>query len=96
MARLLLLLQLLNLLVGCVCICILALAAHSTILKDHNEPPSTLNVKGTGVGMLFWAGCGGIVDMLLFLGLLIFAPPVSHALLSNGPFENPQQLIMGF
>jgi hypothetical protein len=68
----------LNLFVGCICISILGLAAHSVVLKDRIEPLSTPNVRGTTTALLFWAGAGGIVDMLLFFCGLIFAPPVSR------------------
>lgn len=59
----------LNLLVGILCIAILGLTTYSIILNDRVSVPE--DVEGTSMGMLMWPGAGGVVDMLLFLGILI-------------------------
>ncbi|KAK5715921.1 hypothetical protein LTR15_009746 [Elasticomyces elasticus] len=55
----------------CLCIAILGLATHSIILNDQIQPPESLNVQGTAMGMLMWPGAGGVVDFLLFLFVLV-------------------------
>jgi hypothetical protein len=66
----------LNLLIGIFSIAILTLVARSVILT--NSLPSTYpqDAKGTGRGLLFWPGVGGIVDMLLFAVLWFMIPSV--------------------
>ncbi|KAK5727729.1 hypothetical protein LTR17_012491 [Elasticomyces elasticus] len=61
----------LNAIVGCLCIAILELSIHSIILNDQVEPPESLDVQGTALGMLMWPGAGGVVDCLLFLFVLV-------------------------
>ncbi|KAK3628357.1 hypothetical protein LTR56_018625 [Elasticomyces elasticus] len=61
----------LNAIIGCLCIAILGLATHSIILNDQVELLESLDVQGTGMGMLMWPGAGGVVDFLLFLFVLI-------------------------
>ncbi|KAK3626604.1 hypothetical protein LTR56_019670 [Elasticomyces elasticus] len=61
----------LNAMVGCLCIAMLGLATHSITLNDRFEPPESLDVQGTAMGMLMWPGAGGMVDFLLFLCVLV-------------------------
>ncbi|KAF1980442.1 hypothetical protein BU23DRAFT_625866 [Bimuria novae-zelandiae CBS 107.79] len=63
-------LHVLNALIGSLCIVILGLATHSILVKDKVDQLLPNNVKSTGLGMLMWAGCGGVVDMILFLCLM--------------------------
>jgi len=74
MTKTLILLHILNILIGCLCIAILGLTVHTIIVKDRIETSIPKHVKSTEIPMLMWAGCGGIVDMLLFLGLLVARP----------------------
>ena len=67
-------LHFLNVLIGCLCIAVLGLTTHSIVLDDQLDNLIPRDIKDTGVGMLMWAGCGGIVDMLLFLCLLCAKP----------------------
>jgi hypothetical protein len=72
--------HILNGLIGCLCIAVLGLTAHSIVLKDQLENEAPSNLKSTGLSLLFWPGVGGVVDMLLFLFLWINTPfkiPVS-------------------
>lgn len=64
-------LQSINALIGSFSVIILGLVAHSVSLKDHlgNTVPSGL--KGISMSFLFWPACGGLVDFLLFLVLLL-------------------------
>ncbi|KAF2035972.1 hypothetical protein EK21DRAFT_96563 [Setomelanomma holmii] len=64
----------LNVLIGVLSIAILALVARSVSLTDSPSSVLPNNVRGTGRGLLFWPGCGGIVDMLLFTFLWIKTP----------------------
>jgi hypothetical protein len=70
MTKPLTLLHVLNALVGCLCISILGLATNSIVVKDRVDGLIPSSVKSTGMGLLMWAGCGGIVDMLLLLCLI--------------------------
>lgn len=79
MAKSLLLLHVLNGLVGSLCIAILGLTTHAIVIKDQVDPLLPGNITSTGMGMLMWAGCGGIVDMLLFLGLISGKSARDHA-----------------
>ena len=74
MTKTFILLHILNIVIGCLCIAILGLTVHAIILKDRIETSIPQSVKSTEIPMLMWAGCGGIVDMLLFFGLLIARP----------------------
>jgi hypothetical protein len=67
MSKTIITLHFLNVLIGCLCIAILGLTTHSIVLSDRIDPLISKNIKDTGLSMLMWAGCGGIVDMLLFL-----------------------------
>jgi hypothetical protein len=67
MSKTIITLHFLNVLIGCLCIAVLGLTTHGIVLSDRIDPLISKNIKDTGVGMLMWAGCGGIVDMLLFL-----------------------------
>jgi hypothetical protein len=68
----------LNILIGILSITILALVAHSLILTDSLSAIYPENVKGTGRGLLFWPGVGGIVDMFLFLFLWFMTPSIKQ------------------
>lgn len=70
--------HILNTIVGIFSIAILTLVARSVILSN-GLPPNTYpeNAKGTGCGLLFWPGVGGIVDMLLFMFVWYMAPSTS-------------------
>ena len=57
----------LNAINGILSIAILALTAHATVLKDELNVPDA--VKVTGSTILYWPGCGGLVDFVLFLVL---------------------------
>ncbi|KAF2801068.1 hypothetical protein K505DRAFT_331162 [Melanomma pulvis-pyrius CBS 109.77] len=74
MSKTLIVLHVLNVIIGSLCIVVLGLTAHSIVVKDRANPPLPSNIKDTSTGMLIWAGCGGIVDMLLFLCLLSAKP----------------------
>lgn len=65
----------LNVVVGIFSIAILSLVARSVILTN-SLPSGTYpsDAKGTGRGLLFWPGVGGIVDMLLFIFLWYMTP----------------------
>jgi hypothetical protein len=63
----------LNLLVGILSLTILSLVAHTLILTD-SLPPYSSNINGTSRAILFWPGCGGIVDMFLFMILWYLMP----------------------
>ncbi|KAH7086985.1 hypothetical protein FB567DRAFT_580123 [Paraphoma chrysanthemicola] len=60
------LLHTLNILIGIISIAILSLVARSVALTDKLSSRIPSDVRGTDRGMLFWPGCGGVVDMLLF------------------------------
>jgi hypothetical protein len=66
--------HILNALIGCLCIAILGLTAHCVALKDKLESRMPSNMKDTGMTFLFWPGCGGLVDMLLFISLWVLVP----------------------
>ncbi|KAF2437976.1 hypothetical protein P171DRAFT_177349 [Karstenula rhodostoma CBS 690.94] len=70
MKKLLITLHLLNVLVGSLCITILGLTTRSVVVKDKVDSLIPSRTRSTGMGMLMWAGCGGIVDMLLLLCLI--------------------------
>lgn len=70
MKKLLVTLHVLNVLVGSLCIAILGLTTHSIVVKDRADDLIPSRIKSTGIGMLMWAGCGGVVDMLLLLCLI--------------------------
>ena len=82
MTRLLPLLHILNIVVGSLCIAVLGLATHAIVVKDKLDPLLPGNMSSAGLGMLMWAGCGGIVDMLLFL-CLIRAKPLHGNIVRN-------------
>jgi uncharacterized BrkB/YihY/UPF0761 family membrane protein len=63
----------LNLLIGILSLIILSLVAHTVILTD-SLPSYPSSIDGTSRAILFWPGCGGIVDMLLFMILWYLAP----------------------
>ncbi|KAK3116259.1 hypothetical protein LTR53_003563 [Teratosphaeriaceae sp. CCFEE 6253] len=67
--RLLYLLHLLNALIACLCIAILGLATRSIIQEGKLDVPTS--VDGVSLGLLMWPGCGGVVDFLLFLFILV-------------------------
>jgi predicted lysophospholipase L1 biosynthesis ABC-type transport system permease subunit len=64
----------LNALIGCLCIVVLGLTAHGSALEDELESILPSSVKKTGMTFLFWPGCGGLVDMLLFIVLWNLTP----------------------
>jgi hypothetical protein len=64
----------LNALIGCLCIVVIGLTAHGITLKDELERTIPFSVKDTGMSFLFWPGCGGLVDMLLFILLWNLTP----------------------
>lgn len=64
----------LNIVVGSLCIAVLGLATHAIVVKDKLDPLLPSNMSSVGLSMLMWAGCGGIVDMLLFLCLIRAKP----------------------
>ncbi|KAL5423266.1 hypothetical protein PMIN06_006176 [Paraphaeosphaeria minitans] len=70
MAKLLILLHVLNVLVGSLCIAILGPTTHSIVVKDRVDSLIPSGVESTGMGLLMWVGCGGIVNMLLLLCLI--------------------------
>ncbi|EAT77449.1 hypothetical protein HBI56_211340 [Parastagonospora nodorum] len=59
----------LNFTIGILSITVLALVAHTLTLTS--SPPY---VRGTSRSILFWPGCGGIVDMILFIILWHLTP----------------------
>lgn len=63
MAKLLILLHVLNVLVGSLCAAILGLTTYGIVVKDRVDDLIPNSVKPTGIDLLMWAGCGGIVDM---------------------------------
>lgn len=67
-------LHVLNIVVGSLCVAVLGLTTHAIVVKDKLDPLLPGNMKSVGIGMLMWAGCGGIVDMLLFLFLITAEP----------------------
>jgi hypothetical protein len=67
-------LHVLNALIGCLCIAVLGLTAHAVALKDEFDSILPSAVKATGMTFLFWPGCGGMVDMLLFILLWKLTP----------------------
>ncbi|ORY14913.1 hypothetical protein BCR34DRAFT_509187 [Clohesyomyces aquaticus] len=74
MSKLFVTLYALNFLIGALCTSILGLTSHSIVVKDRLEFYLPPNIKSIGIGVLMWAGVGGIVDMLLFgAGLIIGA-----------------------
>lgn len=66
----LIVLHAINALVGCLCSAILGLTTNAIIVKGRINPSLPNDIESTGMGMLMWAGCGGIVDMLLLLCLI--------------------------
>lgn len=70
MTRILIVLHALNASIGILCIAVLGLAAHAIIVKDKVDRVLPRDVVSTGLGMLMWAGCGGVVDMVFLLGLI--------------------------
>ncbi|KAF2106381.1 hypothetical protein BDV96DRAFT_654768 [Lophiotrema nucula] len=76
MTSLFILLHALSAFIAALCIVILGLVSHSAILSDRVVPSSVHNIRGTGLGLLFWPGVGGIVDFALFLILLVL--PAKH------------------
>jgi hypothetical protein len=70
MEKPLIMLHVLNALVGSLCISILGLATNSIVVKDRVDGLIPSSVKSTGMSLLMWAGCGGVVDMLLLLCLI--------------------------
>jgi hypothetical protein len=80
--------HILNILIGIFSITILALVARSVILT--NSVISTAypqDVKGTGRGLLFWPGVGGVVDMLLFEFLWFMTPTLASQVILTFVFE---------
>jgi hypothetical protein len=74
--------HILNILIGIFSIAILALVAHSVISTNTLSDSYPQDVKGTGRGLLFWPGIGGIVDMLLFELLWFLTPSSEHGWVS--------------
>jgi len=70
-ARMLYTLHILNAIVGCFCAAVLGLTTRALILASRLTPQASLHVQGIGVGLLMWPGAGGVVDTLLFLGILV-------------------------
>ncbi|CAN9360517.1 unnamed protein product [Alternaria alternata] len=68
------LIHILNALIGGLCIAILGLTAHAVALKDELDSILPSSVKKTDMTFLFWPGCGGLVDMLLFILLWSLTP----------------------
>jgi len=66
----------LNVLIGILSIAILALVTRSVVLTNSMGSIYPQDIKGTGRGLLFWPGVGGIVDMSLFIFLWIMTPSV--------------------
>jgi hypothetical protein len=90
--------HMLNGLIGCLCIAVLALTARSVVLKDQLENEAPSNLKSTGLSLLFWPGVGGVVDMVLFLLLWINTPfnsPVSIFKHTNQLLDVGQTLTPG-
>jgi hypothetical protein len=79
----------LNALIGCLCIVILGLVAHSAS-QDVDVPPG---IKGTSSGLIFWPGVGGIVDALLFLFLWAMKPSEDGSVSVFLSFEKQRSLI---
>jgi hypothetical protein len=73
----------LNIIIGILSIAILALVTHSVILTDSISDTYPRDAKGTGRGLLFWPGVGGIVDMLLFIFLFVMTPSIDGPVGSN-------------
>ena len=69
-----LVLHVLNIVIGCLCAVILGLTAHSIIIKNRIDSDIPEATKSTSISMLMWAGCGGVLDMLLFLALCSIKP----------------------
>ncbi|KAF1932213.1 uncharacterized protein M421DRAFT_416940 [Didymella exigua CBS 183.55] len=61
-------------LVACLSIVILVLTIHSVSLKDRLDYAVTPPLRRTGMSILFWPACGGLVDCCLFLFLWIRSP----------------------
>jgi hypothetical protein len=66
--------HILNALIGGLCIALLSLTANCVALKDELESFMPSSVKSTGMTIIFWPGCGGLVDILLFVFLWKMAP----------------------
>lgn len=66
----------LNIIIGIISIAILALVARSIVLTDSSTNPLPEYVKEVPRSFLFWPGCGGIVDALLFAFLWFITPSV--------------------
>ena len=75
----------LNAAIGCLCIVILGLTAHSIILKDQIDALLPKNIGATDISMLMWAGLGGIVDMTLLLCLLCVERSRKHTVCKITP-----------
>jgi len=71
--RLTISIYILNISIGILCIAILALLIHADILSDALEEthPELDETRKIPLSLLYWPGCGGIVDCLLFVGLSI-------------------------
>lgn len=76
------LLHTLNIFIGILSIAILVLVARSVALTDRIAERLPADVRGTGRSMLFWPGCGGVVDMLLF-GFLWIKMPAQNVRIFN-------------
>lgn len=64
-----------NALIACFSLVILGLVANSISEKDRLNDSIPSNLKSVGLSFLFWPACGGIVDFLLFIFLLLRAQP---------------------
>ncbi|KAH6638165.1 hypothetical protein C7974DRAFT_390986 [Boeremia exigua] len=60
--------------VGCLSLTILGLVANGVELKDQLEYAAPSDLRSTGLSLLFWPACGGIVDCCLFLFLWLKTP----------------------
>lgn len=70
MNKLYILLHVLNILVGSLCVAILGLTTYGIVVKERVDDLIPSSVKPIGIDLLMWAGCGGIVDMVLLLCLI--------------------------
>jgi hypothetical protein len=68
------LIHFLNVLIGCICIVVLGLTANAVALKDELENTLPSGVEKIGMTFLFWPGCGGLVDTVLFIVLWTLTP----------------------
>ena len=53
----------------CISVAVLGLVAHCVSLKDKLDYEVPAELKSTGMSLLFWPACGGIIDFCLFIFL---------------------------